>query len=198
MVLTAIRCKRKPISMGLLPDTKNLGCACTGNAGNVFPRHRLQRTTNDPGMHHGTCVTHVPWYMSGSLTRVGGENVPGIPGACATRNFTYLAWGPWANVPGAVLSNYSVSNHLRLSCLPNRVFKRRSKKASKLRFTGLCEGNPLVTGGSCCYIPLPLLLLIPIAIVTLAWGTYQKGVNGSDLLDVVFGLWFYGTVLLFS
>ena len=26
--------------------------------------------------------------MSGSLTRVGGENVPGIPGACTTRNFT--------------------------------------------------------------------------------------------------------------
>ena len=23
---------------------------------------------NDPGMHHGTCVTHVPWCMPGSLT----------------------------------------------------------------------------------------------------------------------------------
>ena len=34
-------------------------------------------------MHHGTCVTHVPWCMSGSLTCGGGENVPGIPGACA-------------------------------------------------------------------------------------------------------------------
>ena len=34
-------------------------------------------------MHHGTCVTHVPWCMSGSRTRGGGENVPGIPGACA-------------------------------------------------------------------------------------------------------------------
>ena len=36
-----------------------------------FPRHRLQRKplVNDPGMHHGTCVTHVPWCMSGSLTR---------------------------------------------------------------------------------------------------------------------------------
>ena len=29
-------------------------------------------------MHHGTCVTHVPWCMSGSLTRGNGENVPGI------------------------------------------------------------------------------------------------------------------------
>ena len=34
-------------------------------------------------MHHGTCVTHVPWCISGSLTCGDGENVPGIPGACA-------------------------------------------------------------------------------------------------------------------
>ena len=46
-------------------------------------------------MHLGTCVTHVPWCMSGSLTRVDVENIPGILGACATRNFTYLARGPW-------------------------------------------------------------------------------------------------------
>ena len=51
---------------------------------------------NDPGMHHGTCVTHVPWCMSGSLTSGGGENVPGLPGAYATRNFTYLTRGPCA------------------------------------------------------------------------------------------------------
>ena len=64
---------------------KIAGCACAGNAGNVFPRRRFQRKplVSDPGMHHGTCVTHVPWCMSGSLTRGDGENVPGIPGACA-------------------------------------------------------------------------------------------------------------------
>ena len=45
-------------------------------------------------MSHGTCAMHVPWCMSGSLTRGGGENVPGIPVACATRNFTYLVRGP--------------------------------------------------------------------------------------------------------
>ena len=63
-----------------------------------FPRHQLQRKplVSDPGMHHGTCVTRVPWCMSGSLTRCGGEHVPGIPGACATRNFTYLARGLWS------------------------------------------------------------------------------------------------------
>ena len=56
---------------------KIAGCACAGNAGNVFPRRRFQRKplVSDPGMHHGTCVTHVPWCMSGSLTCGDGENV---------------------------------------------------------------------------------------------------------------------------
>ena len=36
-------------------------------------------------------------------------------------------------------------NHQRLDCLFNRLFTRRSKKTSKLRVTGLCEGNSLVT-----------------------------------------------------
>ena len=40
-----------------------------------------------------------------------------------------------------------VSNHRRLDCLLNRLFGRRSKKTSKLRITGLCKGNPPVTGG---------------------------------------------------
>ena len=42
---------------------KFAGCACAGNIGNVFP-------FRDPDMHGGTCVTHVPWCMPGSLTSV--------------------------------------------------------------------------------------------------------------------------------
>ena len=34
-----------------------------------------------------------------------------------------------------------VSNHQPQSCLLNRLFRRRSKKTSKLRVTGLCAGN---------------------------------------------------------
>ena len=33
------------------------------------------------------------------------------------------------------------SNHWHLNCLPNRLFMRRSNETSKLRVTGLCEGN---------------------------------------------------------
>ena len=60
-----------------------------------FPRHWLPRKprVNELGMHYGTCVTHVPCCTSGSLTHGAGENVPGISGTCATRNFTYLVRG---------------------------------------------------------------------------------------------------------
>ena len=39
-----------------------------------------------------------------------------------------------------------VSNHQHHHCLLNRVFRRRSKKTSKLRVTGLCVGNSPGTG----------------------------------------------------
>ena len=41
--------------------------------------------TSDPDMHHGTCVTHVPWCMPGSLTSVflwsqwRGKTLPAFP-----------------------------------------------------------------------------------------------------------------------
>ena len=40
----------------------------------------------------------------------------------------------------------SVSNHRRLFCLLNHLFRRRSKKTSKLRVTGLWAGNWPVIG----------------------------------------------------
>ena len=39
-----------------------------------------------------------------------------------------------------------VSNHQPHDCLLNRLFRRRSKKISKLRVTGRCAGNSPVTG----------------------------------------------------
>ena len=74
----------------------------------TFSGHRLRRKplVSDPGMHHGTCVTYVPWCLSGSLTRGGRENVSSNPDACATRSFTYLVRGPCVSM--------SV-------CMPNRM-----------------------------------------------------------------------------
>ena len=42
-----------------------------------------------------------------------------------------------------VIMSAAVSQITNVSCL----FRRRSKKTSKVRVTGLCEGDPLVTGG---------------------------------------------------
>ena len=39
-----------------------------------------------------------------------------------------------------------VSNHQSRDCLLNHLFRRRLKKTSKRRVTGLCEGNSPVTG----------------------------------------------------
>ena len=63
--------------IGLLPDTENCGLCVHRECRERFPHHRLKRKppVSDPGMHHGTCITHVRWCMSGSLTPSGGENV---------------------------------------------------------------------------------------------------------------------------
>ena len=88
--------------MGLLPGTLNCGLRMRRECRVRFPRRRFQRKPLfiDPGMHQGTCVTHVPWCKSGSLSYGGGENVPRIPGACATRNFTNLVRGPLTSSDG--------------------------------------------------------------------------------------------------
>ena len=39
-----------------------------------------------------------------------------------------------------------ISNHRRLYCVRNRLFRRRSNEISKLRVTGLCTGISPVTG----------------------------------------------------
>ena len=65
------------------------------------------------------------------------------------RRFTD-SWGInyFANIPLQWRHNEldSVSNHQPHDCLLNRLFRRRSKKTSKLRVTGLYVGNSPVTG----------------------------------------------------
>ena len=96
---TLVKCRSqwRYTYMGLLQDMQNYVLRMRQECRQRFPRHRLQRKpiVSDPTMHHGTGVTRVLWWLSGSLTRGVGENARGIPGACATRNFTHLARGPW-------------------------------------------------------------------------------------------------------
>ena len=121
------------IGMDLLPDTYNCGLRMRRECRERFPCHWLQRKplVRDPGMHHGTCVTHVPWCMSGSLTRGGGENVLDIPVACATRNFAYLVRGPWYKSPVSelldveaclILSSENINSVSTTACAAHEAF----------------------------------------------------------------------------
>ena len=46
----------------------------------TFSRQRLQMKpiVSDPGMHHGTCVMHVPWCVAWSLIRGGRKSFPAL------------------------------------------------------------------------------------------------------------------------
>ena len=68
----------------------------TVESGFNFTRHVILQVAHAPRMLGA--FSQPPWVSD--LTRVsfevgGGENVPGFPGACATRNFTYLERGLW-------------------------------------------------------------------------------------------------------
>ena len=69
------------------------GCACAGCAGNVLP-------VSDPDMCHGTCVTHVRDARAvmhlDSFGSNGEDHVPGIHGACTSRNFYISGKRPMA------------------------------------------------------------------------------------------------------
>ena len=60
---------------------KSADAHAPGMPGTFSPRPRV----SDPDMHHGTCVTHVPWCMLGSLTngflwsRSRGKTFPAFP-----------------------------------------------------------------------------------------------------------------------
>ena len=121
-------------SMGLLPDTQNCRLRMSRERRDSFPRHRLQRKplVSYPGMHHGTCVTHVPWSMSASLTRSGGENDPDNPGACATRNFTYLARGPYSLIPWVLASTGQNTHYMSWAHSCNTEGKGRVRISTKI------------------------------------------------------------------
>ena len=83
--------------MGLLPNTPNCWCACAGNAGNVFPTTVVKQSRHaSRHVRHARAVMHAGIANSRfPLNSAVGENVPGIPGACTTRNFAHLVRGPF-------------------------------------------------------------------------------------------------------
>ena len=63
--------------------------------------------------------------------------------------YFHVKMSPYTSIPSLQWRHNgrdSVSNHQPHDCLLNRLFRRRLKKTSKLRVTGLCVGNPPGTG----------------------------------------------------
>ena len=81
--------------MGLLPDTWDFGLR--------MHRECRERFPGQHGLASPTSITARAWHTCRGACRdrqlafcievAGGENDPGIPSACATHNFTYLAKG---------------------------------------------------------------------------------------------------------
>ena len=95
-ISSRISCIKRAPPMGHLPDTQNRRCACAGNAGNDFPVTAGKRSRHaSRHVRHARAVVHagIANYQF-SLKLAAGENVPGIPNACSTCNFTYLVRGP--------------------------------------------------------------------------------------------------------
>ena len=57
-----------------------------------------------------------------------------------------LRWNAQPSLQWRHNEHDGASNHQPRDCLLNRLFRCRSKETSKLRVTGLCEGNSPVTG----------------------------------------------------
>ena len=72
-----------------------------------------------------------------------------------------------------------VSNHQPQDCLLSRLFRRRPKKASKHRVTGLCEGNSPKTG------ELPAQRASNAENVSIWWRHHVRDFGNSHLLKSI-------------
>ena len=70
---------------------KIAGCACAGNAGNVFPATAGKRSRHTWRTCRDACRDH---WLAVSFEIGGGGKRSRHSRACATRNFTYLVRGP--------------------------------------------------------------------------------------------------------
>ena len=94
------------------------------------PPKRLVRSSSKP---HQECSS----FLWGNL-RLTANTIGGVLGSAPGQLYYPLQWRH--------NGRDSVLNHKPHDCLLNLLFRRGSKKTSKLRVTGLCAGNSPVTG----------------------------------------------------
>ena len=106
-------------SKGLLPDSN------TSLPGPILTNHQWRLIALSKVQFHGKCSINSSLIWGWKLH---------------IQDFSCISQGPlqWRHT-----GHDSISNHQPHNCL---LFRRRSKKTSKLRITGLWAGNSLVTG----------------------------------------------------
>ena len=100
-------------------------------------------------MHNVQINQNIPTKASAVLSIWTADMHSGLDTIVLGLNTLYiysLLWDPLIPLRWRHDGRDSVSNHQPHHCLLNRLFRRRSKKASKLRVTGLCGGNSPGTG----------------------------------------------------
>ena len=70
----------------------------------------------------------------------------GLPSSAEDLTWVMAEWTEKHTLRWRHNDHAGVSNHQPPGCLLNRLFRRKSKKTSKLRVTGLCAGNSPGTG----------------------------------------------------
>ena len=103
-------------------------------------RYRLQWGTSRPPLRH--LASKAPNPTRRSDTGEWNSQVLNIVNLSA---WTPFCWIPMLTLQWRHNGLNSVLNHQPHHCLLNRYSRRRSKKTSKLRVTGLCAGNSPVS-----------------------------------------------------
>ena len=94
--------------------------------------------------HTNTCIIHVLGFVLTEQKQWSTNKSQHLCNYAHTAHLSYIGYVfvlQWRHN-----RRNGVSNHLLHHCLLNRLFKRRPKKSSKLRVTGVCAGNSPVTG----------------------------------------------------
>ena len=134
----------QPLCLVLLYDNNcwPRHCSYFYTTAQIISGHLSLKSSSDISSSHFVCVLHVCvfYYHVTLLTCIllclKGED--SIEWSVTRYEYTALRWRH--------NDHAGVSNHQPHGCLLNRLFRRKSKKTSKLRVTGLCAGNSPGTG----------------------------------------------------
>ena len=117
----------------------------------IGTRQNFRQATWKRNIFHGWSYIQIPlhdkvYFVSGDKTRPIAVNwLWAYWLACIYADLLFTIrrsdWSIAISLQWRHKDHDSVSNHQPHGCLLNRLFRRRSNKASKLRVTGLCVGN---------------------------------------------------------